>query len=111
MKKRIIGIGAITLVHAALTMSIAVRLWSAAGSPSQRLVGATAQVLFFPIAPVVLWCHKYFRHIFNVFPGCVPLLLNSFLWGVAIWMTWEWIQKKRIPNRQVQPIAGKPGSG
>jgi hypothetical protein len=105
MKRRIIEIAAITLIHAALSMvvflrdfSLGMRRFDTGADPTtlERVIHTTSQILFLPLfTPFVRHGGNMFHQVFGGILGYVPLLLNSLVWGTAIWITWELIQRRR----------------
>lgn len=106
MRKRLIGISAIAFVHAALCMAVLIEMFDlgmrrfdtgADPASGERILHTTWEILSFPILSPVMhsngsWFHGKLGGILNY---NLPLVLNSLVWGTVIWMTWEWIQKKR----------------
>jgi hypothetical protein len=105
--KKIIILTSLTLIHAIISFGLFLKVFSAGMSrfetgelPSlgEKILGIFSTILFWPIVyPLSIWGGKTFLNIFfHGILGYIPLLLNSFIWALAIY----WIIKKVKINRK-----------
>lgn len=111
MKKRLVGIFAIVIIHAVLSMAVFLQSFSlgmrrfdsgAAPSASEHIIRIISKILFSPLfLPLARGGGQWFHKIFAGPLGYVPLFLNSLVWGAVIWTAWEWAQRRM--KRKTKP--------
>jgi hypothetical protein len=79
-------------------------------SGCERALSTAQHFLLFPVGTV--GSYQWFQSFLNGVLGWLPIILNSLLWAAVILGLIILIGRAmKSQNKQIQPIAGKPGSG
>ena len=109
MKKKIITITVLTLLHFGLTIVLSIMDLSAGMSRfdtganptmGNNVLHFVTTMLRWPIfEPLFKWGGRLASQLFSGILGYIPMLLNSLVWGILGWIIIDKVMKKRRAER------------
>ncbi len=103
--KRITVTTSLTLIHAIISwllflksLSYGMHRFDTSELPSlgEKIINVISAVLLWPIFyPLARWGGRAFHNIFQGLLGYIPLIINSFIWALAIYWVLERIMIKK----------------